>query len=107
MKTKHTPGPWEIKIHDKGPYFTEVEVWHQNYGRIAIMPDNTSIWNSDKNEAAAKAALSETIANAKLIAAAPELLEACRIALRCSGLLDPRFQVHYKVVKDAIKKATS
>lgn len=106
MKAKHIPGPYEVRVHDRGPYFSEVEIWHQNYGLIARMPDNTSIWNSDKNEEAALEALNRTVATATIIAAAPELLEACRVALKCSGLLDPRFQVHFKTVKEAIKKAT-
>ena len=76
MKTKHTPGPWEIKVHDKGPYFSEVEIWHENYGLLAHMPDNSSIWNSEKKEAVALEALNKNIANATLMAAAPELLEA-------------------------------
>ena len=74
MKTKHTPGPWEVRIHDKGLYFSEVEIWNENYGLIARMSDNTSIWNFDKNEKAAKEALDKTIADANIMAAAPDLL---------------------------------
>ena len=76
MKTKHTPIPWEVRIHDKGPYFSEVEIWHENYGLLARMPDNSSIWYSDKNEEVAQEALDRNIANATIMAATLELLEA-------------------------------
>lgn len=79
MTAKHTPLPWEVRIHDKGPYFTKVEIWHQNYGCLAIMSDNTSIWNSDKNETIALEALNQTIANAKVMVAGPELLKALEV----------------------------
>ena len=117
MKTKHTPGPWIVKVHDKGTYFTEVEVWHENYGRLAIMPDNTSIWNSDKNEEAAKDALEQTIYNAHLMAAAPELLDALEYAhtilkgLADGGWYPTKMLVEnggqgFEPIVNAIKKAT-
>ncbi len=102
---KHTPGPWEIRIHNKGSYFTEVEVWHQNYGRLAIMQDNTSIWNSEKKEDVAKEALDQAIANAQLIAAAPDMLAACQMVLEelCFG---GDWENAKKILGKAIKKAT-
>ncbi len=111
---KHTPGPWEIKIHDEGSYFTEVEVWHQNYGRLAIMQDNTSIWNSEKKEDVAKEALDQTIANANLMVAAPIMFDALRAVkntLLDAMKIDSTRNVHSPValldlVQNAIKKAT-
>lgn len=47
------------------------------------------------------------IANAKLIAAAPELLRACEIALGSSALLEPGYAEDYEYIKAAIKKATT
>ena len=105
MKTKHTPKPWEIKIHDKGPYFTEVEVWHQNYGRLAIMQDNTSIWNSEKNEEVAKEALDQTIANAKVMVAGPELFGACKMVLE-ELYFGGDWKNAKKILGEAIQKAT-
>lgn len=106
MKTKRTPGPWEVKVHDKGPYFTEVEVWHENYGLIARMPDNTSIWNSEKKEDVALEILATTKANAKIMATAPEMLE--RLEYVVSWLENTK--VHADIVrycKETIKKAKS
>ena len=110
MKAKHTPGPWEVRIHDKGPYFTEVEIWHQNYGLLTRMPDNTSIWNSDKNEVAAKEALEQTIANATLMAVAPEMLGVCQLVLESHTdgpyITAGKWMVH-DLMKMVVKKVTS
>ena len=108
MKTKFTRGPWEVRIHDKGIYFTEVEVWHQNYGRLAIMPDITSIWNSDKNEAVAKIQLELTIANATVMAAAPEMLNALIGTTQALELFADGQNVSSEIAeaKEVIKKAT-
>ncbi len=108
MKTKHTRGPWEIKIHDKGIYFTEVEVWHKNYSLLARMPDITSIWNSDKNEVVAKIQLELTIANAKVMAAGPELLDALRnLLFVCPAEFKHENPQTTEIARAAIKKATS
>ena len=71
MKTengKHTPGPWRVSRHDALRY-----TWHVNAGpagysqkRVAIVPGDSS---ADCAEA-----------NAALIAAAPDMLEALRSA---------------------------
>ncbi|KKK98732.1 hypothetical protein LCGC14_2639830 [marine sediment metagenome] len=103
---KHTPGPWEIKIHNKGSYFTEVEIWHQNYGRLAIMQDNTSIWNSEKKEDVAREALDQTIANANLMVAAPELLEALLMLMDVYESKGQLLSFNVDIARQAIKKAT-
>lgn len=82
--TKYTPGPWivtgkfptpiTIRPHEGGPYICQV-----NAGR--------------KDE--------EYQANARLIAAASDLLEACKYAL--SGFLPQ--EGRYKILKRAIAKA--
>lgn len=69
--TRHTPGPWyvsgtidgyAIRYRDQADYYT-----------IATAHDDIGAWrNTDDEEAAA---------NARLIAAAPELLEALRMML--------------------------
>lgn len=106
MKAKHTPGPWESRVHDKGPYFSEVEIWHENYGLIARMPDNTSIWNSEKKEDVALEILATTKANAKVMAASTELLEACQAVMSCERGVYLPAEVVVKL-GNAIKKATS
>jgi hypothetical protein len=58
---KHTPGPWEIKSFSNG---------------IFIKPINNAVYVATVNEEKKNAD-----ANAQLIAAAPKLLEACKIGL--------------------------
>jgi len=60
METKHTPGPWKIGL---------------NPGPMVYTPDGTSQIADARGVAVTK---DESKANARLIAAAPELLEACR-----------------------------
>jgi hypothetical protein len=61
MDTKHTPGPWEVQVFD---------------GRIEVVDASGAVVLVFRNASA------ETLANARLIAAAPELLEALRDVLR-------------------------
>ena len=61
-KSQHTPGPWKVRIHGN----FQQSILDSIGTRILAMVDNTD--NQDK-------------ANAHLIAAAPELLEACKAAL--------------------------
>jgi hypothetical protein len=71
MTTQHTPGPWEVIKHGRGPLDS-----------ITIRRDYTSgeyvaqivPTNSDEPLTVA--------ANARLIAAAPELLEACKLVIK-------------------------
>jgi len=103
MSSKHTPGPWKICYdNDTGPNDGCFRQWWQ------VGPAQVNI-GSDHEEAEA---------NARLIAAAPELLDACR-ALLC--MLDrgcePRKidealtwrendEKARKMAVDAIRKAT-
>lgn len=57
MNTKHTPGPWEMNVGQDGAV-----VYHPDQGTIADIPMD----------------LSAHPHNARLIAAAPELLEALK-----------------------------
>lgn len=73
MDTKHTPGPWRTDHHEhnephqniriKGSYRTVCTVWIDD----APVPD----YNAEQES------------NARLIAAAPELLEALKAAIDC------------------------
>ncbi len=60
MNTKYTPGPWKA-IDDQRPYRGQNDIIAENGTRIGCVYGN-------KDE--------DCIANAKLVAAAPELLEA-------------------------------
>jgi hypothetical protein len=65
MKSKHTPGPWKVERH--GMNFqdcdTDTEIWNQNTHIATI------------NEAHGQHEVDDQ-ANARLIAAAPEMLDA-------------------------------
>jgi len=95
---KHTPGPWEWKqSRGNNRYEHSVFTHHQI---IAALDGDTNV--SDDFQ------LSENIkANARLIAAAPELLEACKQALSefadpNRGPSGPAYTI--EVIKQAIAK---
>lgn len=64
---KHTPGPWEVCPHDSTRVFRKND--HNDKNRLFIDPTTCS------------PIVGESEANARLIAAAPELLEACKEAV--------------------------
>ena len=64
-ETKHTPGPWSVEKSNLGP-----EIWNQNT-RVARVNINHE-YHAD---------MVDDQANARLIAAAPELLEALEAIL--------------------------
>ena len=62
---KHTPGPWTVEWPMDGGALIMAEDGHGHLGRVDVR-------YSKRNN------LEEAEANARLIAAAPDLLEACR-----------------------------
>lgn len=91
---KHTPGPWMAKdqvIRGPGlhPYPT-VE------SQIA---DCRQTWECRLSD-------NEAEANARLIAAAPELLEALRLVLNDNRLMNAMNREQARAILDAIAKAT-
>jgi hypothetical protein len=94
--SKHTPGPWQVIEHswsDTGIYAVNDRV-----AKLSIYDEATEDTQEEMELTMA--------ANAHLIAAAPDLLEACRIAL--PYLADVLIADHpdYSAVYDAIAKAT-
>ncbi len=74
MKTKHTPGPWKLNhsnftIEKEGRFASWIEIKKNGKTLAEAKGFHHGIQNV------------KCKANAKLIAAAPELLEACVIAL--------------------------
>ena len=98
--SKHTPAPWDIvrsikefvsKEQGGGKKITIHSGQGSNRKRIATI---TSLDN-----------LSESEANARLIASAPELLDACKVALK--SLTDyKKSEYSQSVLEQAIAKAT-
>jgi hypothetical protein len=71
----HTPGPWQWRQnHPRAVYMYEVEAVDGKSTRIACIGD----CYPDERDAAM---IEQQQANARLIAAAPELLEACKRAI--------------------------
>ena len=91
--SKHTPGPWVPSPYEGfGPMTTVRQGCPKTGMRIASTFETTTPVHIERNEA-----------NARLIAAAPELLEAlidCREALRQAGAVG-----ELSVVDAAIAKA--
>lgn len=98
MKTKHTPGPWQ---YDTDGHFVSVSM------DASKMICDIRGWGWLKNMGHQKAVETQ-IANAKLIAAAPELLNAALMAItyltkvNCGDEGDQAWQY----LEQAIKKAT-
>lgn len=92
MTDKHTPGPWEVYggtragIDKEDGSFSIVVAGYDD--------DECGIYGHTDAEAAA---------NARLIAAAPDLLAACRAALEGQSI--PPFE-KYEMIRAAIAKAT-
>jgi len=104
----HTPGPWVLSTvptsvgscHKIGPF--------PNGSRTAtfacVYADCHRLGIDDANPAAV-----ELAANARLIAAAPDLLAACRravCAIAAASVHDPIWMDDYEIVSAAIAKAT-
>jgi type VI protein secretion system component VasF len=88
MKTNHTPGPW--KVVDRHIFTDE-----KDYQTIAYTDDH-------RNRQARPA--KETEANAQLMAAAPELLEACQRVMQLA--ISAQGDEIFAEVRAAIAKAT-
>lgn len=95
METKHTKGEWVINKNSS----TTVEVKGSNRS-IA----STGGYQTNTNES--ENIYNENIANAKLIAAAPELLESLVNLLKWSAHFPEAMNDEIIQAKNAIKKAT-
>ncbi len=88
--TKHTPGPWALYPYPTRPYFTQV---HVNGAAIADVYASGLL----KPE--------ETTANARLIAAAPDLLAALKVLMHPDGLSLRNMPLNVNQARAAIQKA--
>lgn len=75
-KTAHTPGPWEL-IYD-GQAWPHVHAEYVPHGAICEMSSH-----DPQDEGNGDRARNRALANARLIAAAPELLEGMKELLEC------------------------
>lgn len=90
--SKHTPGPWTLSNRmcpDRGEGFFWVSAERTLHLMVAPCPEGF--------------VFGENEANARIIAAAPELLEACKLALEQINANDYRTR---DTIRAAIAKAT-
>src|SRR6185437_9385946 len=87
MKEQFTPGPWVPQIEKSNSYFADMKIVCKDLETIAVIQDNWSIWNSDGNKSQAKREMDLGIANAHIIAAAPDMYEALKKAKETIELL--------------------
>lgn len=113
MSAKNTPGPWSIDpddmAADEGSVFT-IGIGTDDTN-VATVSAFTLLMNDDGSVSpgeATQSGLEEARANARLIAAAPDLLQAAEAAWQCIGELPPtqaRVEVA-QMLQAAIAKAT-
>jgi len=91
-KVSHTPGPWKIR-YGSG---IDMKIMSEHGKICEFRGYSHSVELMDENE-------EEERANAKLVAAAPELLEALKM---CLPVVSEFSSKAYFAAKEAIKKAT-
>lgn len=112
--TQHTPGPWDASSFQEGDLAQAYYVTNNDGRRVCLIAGygERKRSRSPKSDDALNA---EDVANARLIAAAPDLLEALRDILKMSypaaGQVMSQqsasdIQRHREMVRDAIAKAT-
>jgi hypothetical protein len=92
---KHTPGPWMYR-HRESASGIRIEVYSEQDGIIA-----TCNWQVSYR----KSVVAHMVANAQLIAAAPDLLKACREFVSKCECGEARSRRSYAEMKAAIEKA--
>ena len=97
MKTKHTPGPWEILPESRKHWKTEFEhgIFITPHNRLPTFAYIVNVFNYP----------GQTQANAKLIAAAPDLLEACQAVVDDWKHIIKRVPKYVRLARSAVKKA--
>ena len=103
MTTQHTPGPWSTDLPEHEEPYQDIRIQAGTRGICRVWMDDAPV--HDYN--------AEQLANARLIAAAPELLEALKafdelIAFQYTGSRDAMSALQAAAFKahDAITKAT-
>ena len=94
--SKHTKGPWAVVEHDHAICIQTESPSKTKYGASRY----AAIGGFDRND---RAQLEEARANARLIAAAPELLEALKVLVENGGIGPEQM---FNDARAAIVKAT-
>lgn len=104
----HTQGQWEVATincgEDNNEIVTEVNGCLVNIAEIFGEGSFSEAMPGGEDEPHYEVSKEEAESNARLIAASPDLLEACKKMLVCIGG-DPRFYAEEKYAVEALKKA--
>jgi hypothetical protein len=87
MNTKHTPGPWHVGMRQ-----AERIVYDKTGWAVA----NATVYHGESDR-------DQVLANARLIAAAPELVDACITALSVLDVVDGRHGGHAAIAAQRIR----
>jgi hypothetical protein len=104
VSTKHTPGPWYVFIDDTGGQWTgwPVSIGCSDEDKSIVRPGGFYLYAWD-----AATSQREAVANAHLMAATPDLLEACAsVWAALAGHDDPAINAVAMECRAAIAKAT-
>ena len=100
--SKHTPGPWAI-VERQDPVM--VSGWHVQIGSVELpFFPYTRVYSEDRSQSSL-ARDAKQMANARLIAAAPDLLEALKLIVQWDGADLILLEHHIERARAAIKKA--
>lgn len=95
MSAKHTPGPWTIEGWEGEPFIVGPEVHYVNHGDPAVICKVLRYGGTRPTEA-----------NARLIAAAPDLLEAARLTELCVMHLPARLgETNWPYIAERLRAA--
>ena len=106
--TKHTPGPWEYEATEGSRWGWVTEEGRDGHGRVICrMEPNKIVSHADKRRRDSVVLDAQDCADARLLAAAPELLAACREALEYleCNTVTPREARYIDTLLAAIAKA--
>jgi len=95
--SEHTPGSWSVLLHSEGEQVLNVIAGEPTYTGTGAKAK----WIAELDDSSLEGEYGENEANARLIAAAPDLLEACRIAM--GSVQEDATRL---IIKAAIDKAT-
>jgi hypothetical protein len=110
MKTKHTPGPWIAYDMGNGMRIVPKEVLDALIPNVAAVHNEIALLKAPKDFAAFDARWEEIKANANLMAAAPDLLDACKDSLNVLEMMHkqtkyPGVYAVERFLRNAIAKA--